>query len=275
MSRSAVRLGASIALFSSLAIAFVDASFVRAESPLEFLRQQNRPLFRPPPESLPAIEPRVAPDRRDLHRDPKPRRARTRAKSRPKPRQAAAASQTPTPDLERVVCRRICDGAELALGILRARDKRRDAETMCAAAGGDARTVLVEEKFERGHAFKPPPQLASATGLMAGRAALVPDGADRDVSRQPCPAATSRQRFMMVPILYDATLRYGDIVATQDGYRMFVGKGRPPFDEKDFVDATKRVRKLGRISDSEPVPEASIEEPPDDAHWPKPGAANP
>jgi hypothetical protein len=47
---------------------------------------------------------------------------------------------------------------------------------------------------------------------------------------------------MTVPILHDATLRNGDVVATRDGFKVFVGGGRPPFADKDFVDLGSRKR---------------------------------
>ena len=41
---------------------------------------------------------------------------------------------------------------------------------------------------------------------------------------------------LSVPIFADATLREGDIVAMADGFRVFVGRGGPPYDDADFVE---------------------------------------
>ena len=58
------------------------------------------------------------------------------------------------------------------------------------------------------------------------------------------PAAPS---FMTVPIRNDATLRNGDVVATRDGFKVFVGKGKPPFKESDFVDIERKKRVASEV----------------------------
>ncbi len=116
---------------------------------------------------------------------------------------------------------------------------------MCAAAGGGAMTELALEKFVPGAGFdvSAPIQTASAAPLLEGRAAL--DGNARTAAHatEPCPAGATPNSFMTVPILHDVTLRNGDVVATRDGFKVFVGGGRPPFTERDFValDSRKRV----------------------------------
>jgi hypothetical protein len=47
---------------------------------------------------------------------------------------------------------------------------------------------------------------------------------------------------MSVPIMNDATLRSGDVVAMRGGFKVFVGGGKPPFKEKDFVALDQRKR---------------------------------
>jgi hypothetical protein len=50
-----------------------------------------------------------------------------------------------------------------------------------------------------------------------------------------CPAS---DEAFEVPIMADSTLRRGDLVATVDGMKKFVGHGSPPYSIDDFRDAT-------------------------------------
>lgn len=238
---SAVRL-AVLAGFAGLAAAAftVDFAGVRAESPMDFLRKQHRREYREPPRY--AREP-VRVERRGFFND------LFGLEERPPPSRRRVAER---PNLERVICRRQCDSAQLVLGIL-PRGKHGSAEAMCAAAGGGASTELVVENFVPGEGFKPPPRVmtASAAPLLEGRAAL-----DANMSDAPAPrfeadtCAADTKPFMMVPVLHDATLRKGDVVATHDGFKVFVGGGKPPHKQSDFVPIEKRkgvassIRKL-------------------------------
>jgi hypothetical protein len=103
---------------------------------------------------------------------------------------------------------------------------------------------------------------------MSGRSALVEEASTPTTSSAPCPEVRA-PGSLMVPILADATLKYGDIVATGDGFKMFVGKGKPPFGEKDFIDAGRRVRGLGQIANDESVAAASVDGPPDNSLIPR------
>ncbi len=231
--RVGVRLAVLAALAGSAAAVFtVSLAGVKAESPLEFFTKQHRQ------QRVYAREP-VYVERGDI---------RGRGffgefvdglldQKMPPPRRSASSEK-----LERVICRRTCDGAQLVLGILPASSKHKDAQAMCAAAGQGANTRLVVEKFVPGAGFEPPPkiQTASAAPLLEGRASLTPDAPAAAGGKPACgPAARS---FMTVPIANDATLRNGDVVATRDGFKVFVGKGRPPFKDSDFVDIDKRKR---------------------------------
>jgi hypothetical protein len=143
-------------------------------------------------------------------------------------------------NFERVVCERQCDGARLALGISPKRGSNREAEAMCAAAGQGSPTRLIVEKFVPGGGFTPA-VAAAEPRLIEGRAALDTSTASATASASACPQTAEKEPFM-VPLLHDATLRSGDIVATRDGFKVFVGRGRPPFRSSDFVDAdTKRI----------------------------------
>jgi hypothetical protein len=222
-------LGVTTAAFT------VDLSGPRAESPLQFLLKQNRAREAPrhdyPVESVPTRERGGGffSDLFDFEREERVRR----------PRAPVSAN------LQRVVCKRQCDGAQLVIGFVPAKSRHKDAEAMCAAAGGGAPTELVVEKFEPGQGFAPVESAANAQ-LQEGRASL-----DTDASQPPaapsqadaaCPQSQTREAFMMVPILHDATLRNGDVVATKSGFKVFVGGGKPPFKEKDFVPLEQRKK---------------------------------
>ncbi len=205
----------------------VDQAGVRAESAMDFLRNQHQ--------------------RAQPHYPREPVRVRRglfgglfdtlrREFEAPPPRVAAPARSHA---MQRIVCRRTCDGAQLVLGIVPAHRSHAQEEAMCTAAGGGEQTRLIVEKFVPGAGFEPAPQVqtASAATLMEGRAAL------DDASAAPKASACGEgARFMTVPIRDDATLRKGDIVATRDGFKVFVGKGKPPFDESDFADIDKKKR---------------------------------
>ena len=223
---------AGIAFCVAASAVTMEVSGVRAESPLEFFTKQHR---------------RAAPS---YSREPvyvQPRRFFRGLfdyfdRDLPPPRRHSEASA----GLERVICRRQCDGAQLVLGILPARKSRSEAEAMCVAAGAGAKVELVEEKFEPGAGFAPPPPLQTASSgegpLLEGRAALDASIVDRPAPQPAgdCPPRIAQKPFMMVPILHDATLKRGDVVATKDGFKVFVGRGDPPFTDKDFVDIDKR-----------------------------------
>lgn len=220
----------------------VDSAGLRAESPLQFFtkqfRQERPPSYQPAPQE----DPRAGLFEFFEFGEERPREPRAVAPS----------------NLQRVVCRRQCDGAQLVMGFVAGRGKSKQNEAMCAAAGRGAPTQLVVEKFVPGKGFEPTPVQTAATEapLQEGRAALntnakpEPTGA----ASSACPNADDRQAFMTVPILHDATLRNGDVVATKAGFKVFVGKGKPPFKQSDFVDLDSRKRvaadlKKLRVSD--------------------------
>ena len=203
---------------------------------MDFLRKQHRqPAYERAPVRVERHHPR---DRSlfgslfdELRRD-------DRRDDREKPRVQKAER-----NMQRVVCRRACDGAQLVLGIVPASKSHKQEEAMCTAAGGGEPTELVVEKFVPGAGFAPPEpvQTASAAApLLEGRAALG-DNSEPRIAPDRCEDAVE-SRFMTVPILHDATLRKGDVVATRDGFKVFVGKGKPPFEDKDFVSVDKRKR---------------------------------
>jgi hypothetical protein len=220
----------------------------RAESPLQFFtkqhRQQQAPSYERTYERAPVEVPReglfgIFEYESESKQDG--------------PRQPQAAAPR---NLERVVCRRQCDGAQLVMGFSAGKSNRKQANAMCAAAGRGAKTELVTEKFVPGKGFEPPPvQTASNAPLIEGRASL-DSSIDQDATptSSSCPESAERQAFMSVPILHDATLRNGDVVAARGGFKVFVGKGKPPFKQSDFVDLDTRKRvsadlKKLRVSD--------------------------
>jgi hypothetical protein len=230
-------LAAVAGFFGLAAAAFtVDLAGPRAESPLQFLLKQNRAREAPPQHSY---QDEPLPVRRNGgffeelfefdNREAQPR------------------SQTPpvSANLQRVVCKRRCDGAQLVMGFMPAKSRQKEAEAMCAAAGGGAPTQLVLEKFVPGRGFDPV-ETASNPPLQEGRASLDANAAQPRTAPSPanggCPQTDTRDAFMMIPILHDATLRNGDVVATKSGFKVFVGSGKPPFKEKDFVPLDKRKK---------------------------------
>jgi hypothetical protein len=219
-------------LFGVAAAAFtVDLAGPRAESPLQFLTKQNRDreVVRQgyPTESVPVrgggffselFEFEFGEDRRP---------------------------QTPVyANLQRVVCKRQCDGAQMVMGFMPARSRQKEAEAMCAAAGGGAPTQLVLEKFVPGQGFAAVEMASAEPVLQEGRAALNSNATTQlPPATAGCPQSASRETHMTVPILHDATLRNGDVVATKAGFKVFIGNGRPPFKDTDFValDSRKKV----------------------------------
>jgi hypothetical protein len=212
-------------------------SVSHAESPLDFFMKQHRR----------AVEPREAPPPQGsgffqgFFEVP---RIIRRAPRVPRPAPAEPATASYSGDLERVVCRRICDGREIALGILPDRRSHKDQEAMCKAAGEGLATELVVQDFTPGEGFKP---LVASIPLQEGRAAATAAASAEPVSG--CAGTDRTARDFMVPLLNDATLQRGDIVATAEGFKTFVGRGSPPFKESDFVDPEdkrlpKEVRSL-------------------------------
>lgn len=223
-------------LFGLTAAAFtVDQAGPRAESPLQFLMKQNRareaPRHEYPAESVPVRSGQGGFLREFFEYEYEERVRR--------PRAPVSAS------LQRVVCKRQCDGAQLVMGFMPARSRQKEAEAMCAAAGGGAPTQLVLEKFTPGQGFDAV-QTASAAPLLEGRASLGANAAQpRTVpaASDACPKTPTGESHMVIPILHDATLRNGDVVATRAGFKVFIGSGKPPFKDKDFVslDSRKKV----------------------------------
>jgi hypothetical protein len=221
--------------FGLTAAAFtVDLAGPRAESPLQFLLKQNRV--------------REAPAR-DYQDEPLPVRRQGgflnelfdfEYEERPRVQKPPVSA-----NLQRVVCKRQCDGAQLVMGFMPAKSRQKEAEAMCTAAGGGAPTQLVLEKFVPGQGFAPV-ETASSAPLQEGRAALDANAAQPRTAPAPetegCPQTKTREAFMMVPILNDATLRNGDVVAFKSGFKVFVGSGKPPFKEKDFVPLEQRKK---------------------------------
>jgi hypothetical protein len=138
-------------------------------------------------------------------------------------------------------------------------------ERMCQAAGGRAATRLVVEDWKPGAgsamlAANDAHAAPRAVPVLQGRSSLggsearieqvtVPVAAPasaRSLSRPARAAAASQadtrcpasDEAFEVPIMADATLRRGDLVATVDGMKKFVGHGSPPYSIDDFRDAT-------------------------------------
>ncbi|MDX6806409.1 DUF2865 domain-containing protein [Terrihabitans rhizophilus] len=215
----------------------------RAESPLDFFFNQHRranAAQEAPPQAAP-------PPRRGFFEGffEAPRVQRAPRISRPaQPRPAPVETASYRGDLERVVCRRVCDGKEIALGILPESKNHGDQEAMCQAAGHGLATELVVQDFTPGAGFTP---LVASAPVKEGRAAASDTAVSAEAADQ-CASASAASDFM-VPLLNDATLRRGDIVATADGFKTFVGRGSPPFKDSDFVDPEdkrlpKEVRSL-------------------------------
>ncbi|BCJ91883.1 hypothetical protein IZ6_26180 [Terrihabitans soli] len=224
-----IHLAAIAGFLGVAAAAFtVDLTGPRAESPLQFLLKQNRA--------------REAP-RTDYPAESVPMRGDGGFFSEffgfeeERPQQRVAV----TSNLQRVVCKRQCDGAQMVMGFMPAKSRQKEAEAMCSAAAGGAPAQLVLEKFVPGQGFAPV-ELASSAPLQEGRASLDATTA-QPAAESACPKSQTRESFMTVPILNDATLRHGDVVATKTGFKVFVGGGKPPFKETDFaaLDERKKV----------------------------------
>jgi hypothetical protein len=180
----------------------------QAESPLEFLRNQakrNGPSGRPNTGFFGLFgAPEEAPPP-EIERPP------------------SQATQQP---FVRGVCVRICDQRRFAIR-LNPRDPGSEgsARRMCdAAGGGEATDFLVQRISDEG---------------------LPPEGAARFANPAPdssCHGVNEKATFT-VPILADATLRPGDIVATREGLKVFVGGSRLPHSPADFIS----VRQAGIV----------------------------
>jgi hypothetical protein len=219
----------------SAAVFTVGLAGPRAESPLQFLLKQNRAREAPPREYR--DEPLTVRRGGGFLNELFDFEYRERAPERSKAPVSA--------NLQRVVCKRQCDGAQLVMGFMPAKSRQKEAEAMCTAASRGAPTQLVLEKFVPGKGFAAV-ETASDAPLQEGRAALDANAAPpRAAPSSPaagCPQSRTREAFMMVPIINDATLRNGDIVATKAGFKVFVGGGKPPFKEKDFVALDQRKK---------------------------------
>lgn len=223
----------------------VDLAGPRAESPLQFLLKQNRAREASrQPSYQDESQQRVYQD------EPLPVRRNgglfeelfefEHKEAQPRPQKPPVSA-----NLQRVVCKRQCDGAQLVMGFMPAKSRQKEAEAMCAAAGGGAQTQLVLEKFVPGKGFDSV-ETASNAPLQEGRASLNANAgqprATPSTANGGCPQINTREAFMTVPILHDATLRNGDVVATKSGFKVFVGGGKPPFKEKDFVPLDQRKK---------------------------------
>lgn len=185
------------------------------ESPLEFFMNQARP----------------APSRRVVVREVPaffglfgPTIRVTRPVDDDYPDQRRYGDRAVPRELVRLVCVRACDNARLALAIQPAHANRDALEDMCQAAGRGTRTELIAEPFGADR--------APVAGMAGPRTASL-DGAAMPASNY-CPAHITAAGFQ-VPLTDDVTLRRGDIVMTEDGLRVFVGRGAPPFRNSDFV----------------------------------------
>jgi hypothetical protein len=143
------------------------------------------------------------------------------------------ASLMPARSYDRVICTRICDGSRLVMAIRHNDRDRGSYEAMCKAAGHGQPTLLTMEKLAPVE-IRP---AAAATSTLEGRAG----------TSAAAGSCGGRSASMKVPIFADATLRRGDIVATEDGFQVFTGSGGPPFNERDFRkvragDMTARLR---------------------------------
>jgi hypothetical protein len=146
---------------------------------------------------------------------------------------------------QRYICARLCDGEQLVLGFDGTGVGEDDYADMCAAAGGEAATVLLTTELDGSRArleARAGEEFASAAELIA----------DLRTARQPaqCPAAVAEGGFS-VPIEADTTLKAGDVVATADGFKVFVGRTRAmPHKEASFVhvdDARRLAPEVRRL----------------------------
>jgi hypothetical protein len=128
---------------------------------------------------------------------------------------------------DRLVCTRQCDGARMIMAIRASGRDHHSYEAMCKAAGGAAEAHLMVEKLMPADA----PAASQTTFTLEGRAAG---------------ATCASPKPMAVPIFADTTLRHGDVVAMDGGFRMFVGRGAPPFAPSDFV-AIEETKLAGRM----------------------------
>jgi hypothetical protein len=197
--RASLCLGLVASLVVGGLILVVVPAVSQAESPLEFLRNQaqRRTTGRPNTGFFGLFgAPEEAPP----------------SATEPPPSQA---TQQP---LIRGVCVRVCDQRRFAIR-LNPRDPGSEdsARQMCDAAGqGEATQFLVQQISEGGLS----PETAATFANPA------PDSSCQGVNEK---------AIFTVPILADATLRQGDIVATREGLKVFVGGPRVPHSPADFI----------------------------------------
>lgn len=210
---SGVKLLVGAAAIASAWIA-MPRSDVRAESALEFMLNGGAANFGSGPgRYVRRVEP-VRPD---------PRGERYRAyppefyeqHSYPEESYEAPRSQ----NFERVVCERVCDGRRFIMAIQLDDTDTEPQREMCRAAGGDAETRFWTETFVPGG------DNLTLASLQTGRSSF---------AGETCPAEVAGSA-LTVPILHDATLERGDIVATAEGFKMFRGRGPAPHKPSDFV----------------------------------------
>lgn len=247
MTKGRLRWGAGAAA-ALVAAGLALPSPVQAESPLDFFRSQSRRALpervesapervqtAPRAERRPGIFSRLFEVRPARRAEPRKRIARVpRAPKAPPVAQIAQVHQS----FERVTCRRTCDGEEFALGILPKSGKHDDARAMCTAAGAGLPTELVVQDFIAGAGFTP---VIAATPVQSGRASASIDAPALPAGQTCETLDVAKPELFMVPLLHDATLRRGDIVATPEGFKVFVGRGSPPFKASDFLDNEERL----------------------------------
>jgi hypothetical protein len=155
----------------------------------------------------------------------------------------------PTTDVaarrQRYICARLCDGAQLVLGFGGTGTGEDDYADMCAAAGGEAETALLTTELDGSRA-----RLDDRRGReFASAAELIADLRTKGRPGQ-CPAAVAEASFS-VPIEADTTLKAGDVVATAEGFKVFVGRaGSAPHKEASFVhvdDARRLAPEVRRL----------------------------
>jgi hypothetical protein len=172
----------------------------QAESPLEFLRNQAK-------RNGPNGQPRTgffglfgAPE------------------EAPPPETEPPPSQAMQQPFVRGVCVRVCDQRRFAIRLnLQDPGSEGSARQMCDAAGnGEATQFLVQRIADGG---LPPDTAANFANPAPGSS---------------CQSVNEKATFT-VPILADATLRQGDIVATREGLKVFVGGPQVPHSPADFI----------------------------------------
>ncbi|GGE41661.1 hypothetical protein GCM10007276_18770 [Agaricicola taiwanensis] len=161
--------------------------------------------------------------------------------------QAARGTQSvtdaPPKVFDRVICTRVCDGARMVMAI---RPSDRDHDNylqMCSAAGNGEITEMTVERL--------------GPVVVADLAASKPLFSGRSSSPAAASSCGGRINNLSVPIFADTTLRRGDIVALNGGFKVFIGRGEPPFTEADFKtlgekDMAKGLRGM-KVAGGEPM----------------------